>query len=228
MIGLTLIYPAYQDEANIDRVVRKALRVLPDMAERFEILVVDDGSLDRTAACVQALADVDPRVRLIRHTRNRGYGQAIRTGLAAPSEMEWICLSDGDGQYDVADLAHMIPLTSSHDVITGARRVNRNPLHRRWMSSAFNALIRTVFRVGFRDLTASLKLIRRDICPTERLLSRGNFTDVEIVLRAHRSGHRVLEVPIEHLPRAHGRSHAMSLKRILETFVELGKVRRSL
>ena len=228
MYTLSLIFPAYQDEDNIGNVVSTALTVLPRMVKQFEILVVDDGSRDGTAACVLQLAERDKRVRLIRHDRNRGYGQALRTGLASASPMEILCLSDGDGQYNVAELARMLPLMVKYDVVTGARRANRNPVHRRMMSYGFNAVIRHLFRVTFRDLTSSLKMFRREACLQEDLVSHGNFTDVELILRSYFQGFSVKEIIIEHYPTEFGRSYSMSVKRILETFIEMGRVYRAL
>ena len=225
---MSLICPAYQDEDNIGNVVSKALTVLPGVVKRFEIVVVDDGSRDGTAGRVLQLAKRDERVRLVRHARNMGYGQALRTGLESASPMEILCLSDGDGQYDVAELARMLPFMEEYDVVTGARRANRNPLHRRMMSYGFNSVIRLLFRVTFRDLTSSLKMFRREACLQRSLVSRGNFTDVELVLRSHFSGFSVKEITIEHYPTQFGRSYSMSIKRILETFSEMWRVYRAL
>jgi glycosyltransferase involved in cell wall biosynthesis len=226
--SLSLICPAYQDQENVGGVVSSALTVLPRHFEKFEIIIVDDGSSDGTAEEVLTAARGDHRVRLIRHPKNMGYGQALRTGLSSVDGSEWVCFTDGDGQYDVAEIAGMIPLMDEYDAVTGARRRNRNVFRRRFMSRGFNTLIRLFFRVPYRDLTSSLKLFRREVCPEIELLSRGNFTDVELILRAHYNGFRINEIPIEHHPREFGRSHSMSFRRILETFVEMGRVYLSL
>jgi len=228
MTRLSLVCPAYQDEGNIGKVVERALGVLPALADEFEIVVVDDGSLDHTGEQALKAAGNDPRVRLIRHPENLGYGRALKTGLAAVRESDLICLTDGDGQYDLADLRHLMPFLGSYDAVTGSRRVNQNPWHRRLMSIGFNTSVRLLFRVPFRDLTSSLKLFRREILPEAGLTSNGNFTDVELFLRAARKGFRIKEVPIEHHARLFGRSHSMSVRRILETFLDMGRVYRSL
>lgn len=117
---ISAVFPAYSEEGNIKRTVRSALDVLSQCCERFEVIIIDAGSTDRTAEAVQGIADQDPRVRLLRHGQNGGYGAALKTGFAV-ARHQWVFLSDADGQFDLNDIRRLLPYVNSADLIVGYR-----------------------------------------------------------------------------------------------------------
>lgn len=225
--SLSAFFPAYNEEGNIEQTVRRALEVLPAYAETFEVIVVDDGSTDRTAEVVRRLMEEDPRVRLVQHERNRGYGAALRTGLAA-ARYEWVFFSDADLQFDLADLARLLPYTDRGDLIVGYRLRRRDPFHRRLIGRTWNLLVRWGFGVRVRDVDCAFKLLRREVVQRLPLRSDGAFISTELLCRAAACGARIVEVGVPHFPRRWGRQGGASPRVILRALQELWRLRREL
>ena len=203
--GVTLVFPARNEAGNIGRVVEEALRVLPGCAPEFEIVVVDDGSADGTAAEVEALSAREPRVRLARHARTRGYGAALRTGIAE-ARLPLVVLCDGDGQLDPADIPRVLePLRRGDaDVVAGRRRGRSDPPHRRIFSAAWSGLVRCLFAIAPRDPNCGLKALPRELARGLDLRSEGGFFSAELLGKAASAGLRVAEVAVAHRPRERG------------------------
>ncbi|MCS7172091.1 MAG: glycosyltransferase family 2 protein [Armatimonadetes bacterium] len=225
--SLTAFFPAYNEEGNIERTVRRALEVLPAYADVFEVIVVDDGSTDRTAEVVRRLMEEDPRVRLVQHDRNRGYGAALRTGFAA-ARYEWVFFSDADLQFDLADLGRLLPFTERGDLVVGYRLRRRDPFHRRLIGRAWNLLVRWAFGVRVRDVDCAFKLLRREVVQRLPLRSDGAFISTELLCRAAAAGARIAEVGVPHYPRRWGRQGGASLRVILRALQELWRLWRDL
>lgn len=209
--GVSFFCPAYLDEGNIERVVLKALEVLREHAERFEIIIVEDGSPDNTAAVADRLAAEHPQVRAIHHGQNRGYGEAIKTGLGAAS-LDIIAFADGDDQYDPRDLARMFPHLQDHDAVIGYRLNLANSTPRNLLSRAYNYSMRRMFNTPFRDLSCAIKLFKRGTLDALEVRAGGIFTQSELVLRAYHRGFRIAQVGVPAYPRLHGRSNSITWK----------------
>jgi glycosyltransferase involved in cell wall biosynthesis len=202
---LSLVLPAYNEEANIERAVRAAAAA-GARAGTYEVVVVDDGSRDATGARLAALeAEMGPRLRVVRHQANRGYGAALRNGFAA-AEGDFVFYTDADNQFDLSELEGILPLMGEWDAVLGYR-IARQDARRRLMTSwVFNRLACTVFGLTVRDLNCSFKLFRRDVLRALPLSSNDFFIDTELVVRLHRGGWRYVERGVTHLPRTAGRS----------------------
>ena len=220
--GVTLVLPALNEAGNIGRVVEEALRILPGSAPEFEIVVVDDGSADGTAAEVEALSGREPRVRLARHGRTRGYGAALRTGIAE-ARLPLVVLCDGDGQLDPADIPRVLgPLRRGDaDVVAGRRDGRRDPPHRRIFSVAWSGLVRTLFAIAPRDVNCGLKALPRAVARSLDLRSDGGFISAELLGKAASAGLRVAEVTVGHRPRERGSSTGARPAVVLGAFREL-------
>ncbi len=225
--ALSAFFPAYNEEGNISETVRQALEVLSAYADPFEVIVVDDGSTDRTAEVVQDLMAEDPRVRLVRHGRNRGYGAALRTGFAA-ARYEWVFFSDADLQFDLRDLERLLPHMAHADLIVGYRLRRRDPLHRRLIGRVWNWLVRWGFGVRVRDVDCAFKLLRRELVQRLPLRSDGAFLSTELLCRAAAAGARIVEVGIPHYPRRWGKQGGASPRVILRALGEMWQLRREL
>ena len=201
--SLSLVLPAYNEEANIDVVVGDALAVLPTFADEFEIIVVDDGSRDRTGAIVSRLAAADHRVRLVSHPRNRGYGAALTSGFRV-SRGDFVMFMDADRQFDIAELRLLTPFAAEYDIVAGFRMERHDPLHRRVFAEIFNVSVRMLFGVHLRDIDCAFKLFRGDLLRGLPLSAPGALINTEIQAKARRQGARLQQVGVHHYPRIAG------------------------
>lgn len=203
--SLSLVLPAHNEEANIGVVVSESLRVLPAFTDRFEIIVVDDGSRDATAEIVRRLADDDERVRLIQHPRNQGYGAALRSGFQAATG-DFVMFMDADRQFDIRDLRLLSPFAGEYDIVAGFRMERNDPLHRRVFAEAFNVVVRVLFGVHLRDIDCAFKLFRGDLLRSMPLSAPGALINTEIQAKARRQGARLEQVGVHHYPRVAGQA----------------------
>ncbi len=224
---LSLVFPACDEAPNIAPLLDAALALAPRLAERWEIVVVDDGSRDGTAAATLARSAGDPRVRLVRHPSNRGYGAALRSGLRA-ARGELVFFSDADLQFDLSELATLLSHTESFDVVAGYRSPRRDPLGRRLIARAWGLLVRVIFGLRVRDIDCAFKLFRREVIEAMPIASIGAFVNTEILVRARSAGFRLHEVPVTHHPRRFGRQSGAHPRVILRACLELATLSREL
>jgi glycosyltransferase involved in cell wall biosynthesis len=225
---LSVVLPAYNEEANIARVVRSVVAYLEPTGIDYEVLPVDDGSRDRTAEVLAALQRELPRVRPQSHAQNRGYGAALRTGFDA-AQKRYVFYMDGDGQFDIADLDHLLPLAADDVIVTGYRIERRDPLVRRLNAKLFGGwLVRVMLGVYVRDLNCAFKLIPKKVFETVRLESTGALINAELYGRAIRAGFGIREVGVHHYPRAAGVQTGAHLSVILRAFYDLFRLRQKI
>lgn len=204
---LSYFFPAHNEEANLEGLVDEALATLPDLAETFEIIAVDDGSRDATAAIAERLANEHPDVvRLVRHPVNLGYGAALRSGFGA-ARYELIAFTDGDRQFKVADMGRLterLAAPDSPDVVVGFRIKRADPLVRIFYARAYRLANRLFFGLRVTDVDCACKLLRREVLDGLRVESGGAFFSAELLIKLEAAGRRVVEVGVPHYPRAAG------------------------
>jgi glycosyltransferase involved in cell wall biosynthesis len=204
---LSYFFPAHNEEANLEGLVAEALDTLPTLAERFEIVIVDDGSRDRTPALADALVAANPDVvRVVHHPTNYGYGAALRSGFRA-ARFELIAFTDGDRQFKVADVGRLTGrlAESDHpDVVAGYRIQRADPLVRTVYARLYRLANRIFFGLPVRDVDCACKLFRRDILRGVRVESGGAFFSAELMIKLRARGARVAEVGVPHYPRTAG------------------------
>ena len=235
----------YNEEGNIDQAVTSALAVLADVTDQHEVIVVDDGSRDRTGAIADRLAAANPRVRVVHHSVNRGYGAALRSGFQAATN-PLVVLVDGDNQFDLGELPVLLRALAPSkveglapsgvdwpgrfDVVSGYRITRHDPAVRRLYAFMYNRMARVLFRIPVRDVNCGFKLYRRDLL--ERLLpqlrSTGALINVEILARARKLGATVTEVGVHHFPRETGQPTGGNPAVIVRAFKELLELWREL
>jgi hypothetical protein len=225
--GLSVILPCYDEAENIERAIDEATAAGELVADAHEVLVVDDGSADATRELALARAAADPRVRVLVHEENRGYGAAVRTGLAA-ARLEWVFLTDADLQFDLTELVRFVPLAPSSDIVAGYRAQRADPPHRVLNAAAWNLLVRHYFDVPLRDVDCAFKLMRRDVVQPLPLTAEGAMVSTEIVTRAVAAGARIAQLGVTHRPRPAGRPSGASPRVVLRAFRELRAVRAEL
>ncbi|MDR5683106.1 MAG: glycosyltransferase family 2 protein [Armatimonadota bacterium] len=225
--GISAFFPAHNEEGNVETTVRNAVDVLSALGVPFEVIVVDDGSIDGTADVVLRLQREDPRVRLVRHDRNRGYGAALRTGFAA-ARHEWVFFSDADAQFDLREIGRLLPQTHKADVVVGYRLRRRDPFHRKLFGRMWNLLVRALFGLRVRDIDCAFKLLRRSLVADLPLRSEGAFVSTELLCRLSHRGARIMEVGVSHYPRRWGKPSGGNPRVVLRAFLELWRLRAEL
>jgi glycosyltransferase involved in cell wall biosynthesis len=226
---ISCVFPAWNEEENIGPLLDEAVGALPAFADDFEIVVVDDGSTDATANIVRRFAESDPRVRLVAHPTNLGYGHAVRSGLTH-TRGDVAAFSDGDRQFRVADLRLLVDRLDDADIVVGHRVKRADPWHRLVIARVYHFVLRTVFGLRLHDVDCGFKLYRREVVETvvPKLESGGAFVSAELLIRAQTAGCRIVEVPVPHHPRIAGRPKGASPRVIARTLAEIRRLRRSL
>ena len=227
LAGVTIVLPCFNEEANIADAIRYATAAAERCATGHEIVVVDDGSSDETASVAARLAERDRRVRVVVHTRNRGYGDAVRSGIAA-ARMPWILLTDSDLQFDLSELEDFLPAARDADIVVGWRILRWDPLNRRLNVAAWNWLVRRMFRLPVKDVDCAFKLVRRELLQSFALESTGAMISTELVVKCLARGARLEELGVHHRPRVAGDQSGADLRVIARAFFELARLRRSL
>jgi glycosyltransferase involved in cell wall biosynthesis len=224
---VSLCFPVYRDERTVRRVTEKALHVLEHLAGNYEVLIVDDGSPDRSGEIADELAAKHDCVRVVHHPANLGYGEAMKTAICE-ARFEWICLTDGDDEYDVADLGKLIALRDFYDLIITFRYVKLYSGFRIFMSWVYNVLVRWMFRMPYRDISTGLRLVRRSLAQDLDLVSPSPFIGAEITIKTMLRGFRVGEVGIQTFPRTFERSATATPANILATLRDMLRTYRAI
>jgi dolichol-phosphate mannosyltransferase len=223
---LSVVMPALDEEEALPVVLPEASEALDHICERWEIIVVDDGSTDRTPEILQEFAENDPRIRVLTQHGHQGYGLAIRRGFDAVRYMT-VCLTDSDGQFDLRDAARLYPFLKDADMVTGFRQSREDSWVRKRVSATYNWIQARILGLDVRDVNCALKLFRRSFLYMIDLTSEGFLIDAEIYFRAHRAGLRWAQVGVTHRPRVHGESK-VHLGLAFGTLLRLWRLRRSL
>ena len=225
--SISIVLPAFNEEANIEKVMIAATEVAGRLCRDHEILVVNDGSTDATAALVEAASQADPRIKLITHERNLGYGEALRTGFRAAT-MELVFFTDADSQFDLNELEAFLPFSAHVDVVAGYRLNRQDAPVRRVAAWGWNHLVRVVFYVPVRDIDCAFKLFRRDVFDEIDLESVGAMVNTELMVKIGRSGRSIIELGVRHYPRVAGSARGAHPAVVARALVELVRMRARL
>jgi glycosyltransferase involved in cell wall biosynthesis len=220
---VSLFFPVFRDESTVRAVAEKSLAVLRDVANRYEVLIVDDGSPDRAGEIADALSREYPEVRVI----HLGYGAAVRTGLTN-CQYEWICFTDGDDEYDVNDLRKLLVLRSFYDLIITFRYVKMYSGDRQFISWVYNKTLRTLFQTSYRDISTGLRLVRKAVIDQVELSSTSPFIGAELTIKTMLRGYRVGEMGIQTFPRVFGKGASTSPKNIMATMRDMMRTYRTI
>jgi len=226
-LSLAVFFPCHNEQDNVEALTIKALEVLSAICDDFEVILINDGSSDRTAQIADGLARDHDAVKVIHHPVNRGYGGALQSGFRAATK-EWVVYTDGDGQFDIGELPMLLDLIPQYDIVTCYRKNRQDSLLRRFNGWAWGRLINFFFKLKLRDIDCAFKLYRRDIFDHIQMESNGALIDAEILARAHRAGYSMTQIPVTHYPRTAGDSSGANFKVILRAFKELIQLRRKI
>jgi len=221
--SLTIFFPCYNEEANVERVTRAAVEVGRKVADDLEVLIVNDGSRDRTEEIANRLAEEIPEVRAVHNKPNRGYGGALIRGFREATK-NWIFYTDGDGQFDLNELPGILPLLETHDVVSCYRLDRKDPLIRKLNAFAWSTLVNLLFGIGLKDIDCAFKIYPRTFIERIELHSQGALIDTEMLAKARNLGLRIAQVGVHHYPRVAGQQTGANPKVILRAFKELFKL----
>jgi glycosyltransferase involved in cell wall biosynthesis len=228
--GVSVFLPCHNEEGNIERVAVSLEVELPSVARQHEIVVVDDGSRDRTGEIADRLAAANPHLKVVHHAVNRGYGAAVISGIRACTQ-PWVVLCDGDGQFEASDIARLAAKVPEYDVVVGNRTHRADPLMRRVNGKAWTVLMRLLLGIRVSDIDCGLKLFRRDLLEGIDLQAKGAMISAELMAQVAGRGAKICEVEVRHLPRVAGEQSGASFKVIARAFRELfllhGRLRRA-
>ncbi|MBD3161150.1 MAG: glycosyltransferase [Candidatus Eisenbacteria bacterium] len=211
--SLSIFFPAYNDWGTIASMVVLAHRVASKLTDDFEVIVVNDASPDHLAEILEELRPAFPRLKIVTHDKNRGYGGALRSGFAA-STKTFIFYTDGDAQYDVRELSLLWERRTDADLVNGYKIRRSDPWYRAVIGRLYHHFVRFWFRIPVRDVDCDFRLIRRE--PFRRIVLRedSGLICVEMLAKISRLGMRIREVPVHHYHRMHGKSQFFNLARV--------------
>jgi glycosyltransferase involved in cell wall biosynthesis len=227
--SLSVFFPVYNERDNIVPLVREALEVLPGIARRFEVILVDDGSTDGSSELVDELAHNHAGlVRAVHHVTNQGYGSAVKSGFAA-SRNEWVFFTDGDRQFRLEELHEFLQhLRPEVDLLIGYRKVRQDPWHRLVNARLYKWALQLLFDLQVRDVDCAYKLIHRQVVNSMTLKSGGQFVSAEFLIKARRLGFVFAEAGVNHYPRVQGSQTGAKISVILRAMRELVRNYREL
>ena len=202
--SLSIFMPAFNEEGNITTTIIDARSSAKAVARDYEIIVVDDGSRDRTAEVVGELAKHDSDIRLVKHPNNRGYGAAVKTGLKA-CQKDWIFFTDSDGQFRYDELPKFVNASSKYDLVIGYRKKRMDPFHRVFVAQVLLKIWNFVlFGLTVRDVDCAYKLFSRQVRDAIHLDTESAITVTEFIVKAKALGFRIIQLPVIHYPRKFG------------------------
>ena len=222
--SISAVLPAFNEEENIETAARRVVEVLSSLGlNDWEVIIVDDGSQDKTGAIADRLSSEDPaHIRVFHHNPNRGYAEALKTGFTN-GRCRLLFYTDSDNQFDVGELTSLLPLIEDADIVNGFRIYRFDPLSRLVLSWGFNLLVRIIFRIKVRDIDCAFKLFRREVFDKVEIESKKFFVDAEVLAKARYHGFRMAEIGVRHYPRPAGRS-TVRASHVLSTLAELGRI----
>jgi len=223
--SLSVFFPAYNDAPSLPKLLDKTFAVLRDRVSDFEVIVINDGSYDNTAAVLEEQRKLyGPCLRVVTHPQNRGYGGALRSGFEAATK-DWVFYTDGDSQYDVGELPRLLELAGPQTgLVNGYKLERHDPAHRIWIGKTYNFCARLLFGIGIRDIDCDYRLIRRDLLTQIQLTSTSGTICVELVRKLEMTGCAVVEIGVRHYPRMYGKSQFFRLRSLATTFYELARL----
>ncbi|WKZ26030.1 MAG: glycosyltransferase family 2 protein [bacterium] len=231
MDSLSVFFPTYNEEGNIKGTVNKAVDVLNKRFKSWEIIVVNDGSTDRTGQIASQLRNKNPKIKVITHKQNKGYGASLQSGFYN-AKYDWIAFTDSDGQFDLSEIDNFIKKQkeTNADLVIGYYKKRRVSKFKIITSKMWEISVMLLFGLYVKDIDCGFKLIKSEVIKKiPRLESeRGAFISSEFLIKAKKAGFKIVEIPVTHYPRTQGKGTGRDLKVIVKSFVDLFRLWRKL
>jgi len=213
--SLSVFFPVYNEEENIPLFVNEALEILPRVAQKYEIIIINDGSKDRSKKIAQTLAKENKNIRLVNHRDNRGYGAALKSGFKA-SKYDWVFFTDGDLQFNLHQIKKFIPHTENHDLMIGFRKKRAEGKIRAFNARLFKVYIDLLFRLHVKDIDCAFKLIKANQIKSLNLISDGAFTSAEFLYKLKKKKVKLKQIAVTHQARKFGKPTGNDFKVIVK------------
>ncbi|HEY6328131.1 MAG TPA: glycosyltransferase family 2 protein [Blastocatellia bacterium] len=221
--SISAVLPAFNEEENIENAALRTAAALRSLdLKDWEVIIIDDGSVDSTGKIADGLAEADSHIRVFHHSPNQGYAAALKTGFSN-ARCQVIFFTDSDNQFDVREITNLLPLIADADIVCGFRIYRFDPLTRLVLSWGFNLLVRITFGIRVRDIDCAFKLFRREVFDKVKIESKKFFVNAEVLAKARHYGFRLAEVGVRHYPRPAGRS-TVRPSHIPSTLAELARI----
>jgi len=228
---LSLFFPAYNEESNLKNTIEKAIPVLKQVALRYEILIINDGSKDKTGEVALQLARKYPFIRVVTHSPNRGYGAALKSGMYK-SRFDWIAFTDSDGQFDFSEITKFIKKQkeTKADLVIGYYLKRAVPFYRILGSKIWELSVWLLFGLKVTDTDCGFKFFKKEVVEKIPKLEaeRGPFISSEFLIKVQKAGFKIVEVGVHHYPRKAGQQTGSSLKVILSGLKDLIRLKRKI
>ncbi len=218
--GISVFFPLYNDEATVEKLVDDTLSLLEPITNDYELILVNDGSIDNTRTICNRLANENAKIKVIHHERNKGYGAALKAGFANATK-ELVFYTDGDGQYNVKELVELLPYIHEVDVVTGYKIKRSDPIYRKVLGKIYHWIAKFLFNLKVRDIDCDFRLLRRSIFNNITLESDSGVICLEMMKKIQNAGYKIREVPVHHYPRISGRSQFFRVKNIIKVMAGL-------
>lgn len=225
-LSISVILPAYNEEENIESVVLDAISVLNNLVSDYEIIIVNDGSTDKTGELAEKLAQKNEKVKVIPHEKNIGYGASLRDGFKN-SSFDILFFTDSDRQFNVASLENLLPHLSSSDIVVGYRIGRKDSYLRKFLSFGFNILVSILFNLRVKDIDCAFKVFKKSVFEKIKIESNHFFVNTEILAQARFFNFKITQVGVPHFPRTAGTT-TVQAKYIPITIKELFRIRKIL
>ena len=225
--NISFFFPVYKDEKSVRVVTEKAIKLFDEIANLYEVIIIDDASPDNAGEISDQLMLEYPQVKVVHHERNKGYGVALQSGIAH-SQYDWICMVDGDDEYDIFDLKRMLLLRQHYLLIIAFRYKKLYSAKRIFISHVYNAVLRSLFDIKFRDISTGIRVFHRSIIENIDLSSNSPFIGAEMAIKTMLAGFPVGEVGIQTFPRKFGSGSSTSIKNIISTIRDMLRIRKEI
>lgn len=226
--ALSVFFPAYNEEVNIEKTVRQAKKILLQVANKWEILIINDGSTDKTGQVAAKLRREDKRIDVINHPTNQGYGAALKSGFSN-ARYPWVAFTDSDGQFNFSEIKKFLPLMKNSDLILGYRLNRADSFLRKIYTFVWGKIPVVLWGLKVRDYSCGFKLIKKKVFDAvQPLVGEEKVTQIEMLVKAKRKGFKFAEIGVRHYPRKYGAQTGANIKVVVKSVTDLFKLWKKL
>jgi len=218
--SISLMFPLYKDKSTVELMITKSSNVLRKLKRKYEIVIIDDGCPQNSGKLAREVAKKFTNIKIFFHKKNLGYGAALKTGLKK-CKNDWVFMIDGDAEYDVNDLFRLLKVSKNCDLVITYRYKKKYSTNRIIISWVYNAILRLIFKIKFRDISTGSRFVSRKLVNNIKLKSNSTFIGAELAIKAGLAGYKVGEVGIHTFPRTFSTGSTVTMKNILWTLKDM-------